>query len=60
MNRAPVLTDEEADRIIAYYRELREKFAAQEAAPKAPRTRKGPARPSGPLLSADDILAGLE
>jgi|694.fasta_scaffold65029_6 hypothetical protein len=56
MNRAPQITDAEADRIIDYLRAQREKFAAQEAAPKP---KKAP-RQKGPILSADELLKDID
>jgi len=56
MNRAPQITDAEADRIIEYLRAQREKFAAQEAAPKP---KKAP-RQKGPILSADELLKDID
>ena len=56
MNRAPQITDAEADRIIEYLRAQREKFATQEAAPKV---KKAP-RQKGPILSADDLLKDID
>lgn len=55
MNRAPDISDSEADTIIAYLRATREKFAAQDAAPKV---KKSP-RKKGPILSADEILSDI-
>ena len=56
MNRAPQISDAEADRIIEYLRAQREKFAAQEAAPKP---KKVP-RQKGPILSADELLKDID
>lgn len=56
MNRAPQISDAEADRIIEYLRAQREKFAAQEAAPKP---KKAP-RQKGPILSADELLKDID
>lgn len=56
MNRAPQISDAEADRIIDYLRAQREKFAAQEAAPKP---KKAP-RQKGPILSADELLKDID
>lgn len=56
MNRAPQISDAEADRIIEYLRAQREKFAQQEATPKP---KKVP-RQKGPILSADEILKDLD
>lgn len=56
MNRAPQITDAEADQIIAYLRAQREKFAAQESAPKP---KKVP-RQKGPILSADELLKDID
>ena len=56
MNRAPAISDAETDQIIAYLRAQREKFATQEAAPKAKKT----PRSKGPILSADDLLGDID
>jgi hypothetical protein len=56
MNRAPQITDAEADRIIEYLRAQREKFATQEATPKVKKT----PRQKGPILSADDLLKDID
>ncbi len=56
MNRAPQISDAEADRIIEYLRGQREKFAAQEAAPKP---KKVP-RHKGPVISADELLKDID
>lgn len=56
MNRAPQISDAEADRIIDYLRAQREKFAAQEAAPKPKKT----PRQKGPILSADELLKDID
>lgn len=56
MNRAPQITDAEADRIIEYLRAQREKFAAQEATPKP----KKVSRQKGPILSADELLKDID
>jgi DNA uptake protein ComE-like DNA-binding protein len=56
MNRAPNISDGEADRIIEYLRAQREKFATQEATPKV---KKAP-RAKGPILSADDVLKDID
>lgn len=56
MNRAPQISDAEADRIIEYLRAQREKFATQEATPKV---KKAP-RAKGPVLSADDLLKDID
>lgn len=56
MNRAPQITDAEADRIIEYLRAQREKFATQEATPKVKKTPKT----KGPILSADDLLKDID
>jgi len=56
MNRAPNISDAEADRIIEYLRAQREKFATQEATPKPKKT----PRQKGPILSADDLLKDIE
>jgi len=55
MNRAPNITDAEADRIIEYLRAQREKFATQEATPKP---KKVP-RKKGPIISADELLSDI-
>ena len=67
MNRAPQISDAEADRIIDYLRAQREKFAAQEAAPKpkkAPR-KKGPnidgtEHSLPPEISVDELLKDID
>ena len=56
MNRAPNITDAEADQIINYLRAQREKFATQEATPKPKKT----PRQKGPILSADDLLKDMD
>ena len=56
MNRAPQISDAEADRIIEYLRAQREKFATQEATPKP---KKSP-RQKGPIISADELLKDLD
>lgn len=56
MNRAPNISDAEADQIIAYLRAQREKFATQEATPKPKKT----PRQKGPILSADDLLKDID
>ncbi len=56
MNRAPDISDAEADRIIEYLRAQREKFATQEATPKPKKT----PRQKGPILSADDLLKDID
>ena len=56
MNRAPNISDAEADRIIDYLRAQREKFATQEATPKVKKTPKA----KGPILSADDLLKDID
>ena len=56
MNRAPQISDAEADRIIEYLRAQREKFATQEATPKVKKTPKA----KGPILSADDLLKDID
>ena len=56
MNRAPQISDAEADRIIDYLRAQREKFATQEATPKPKKT----PRQKGPILSADDLLKDMD
>lgn len=55
MNRAPDISDYEADQIIEYLRTQRAKFATQEATPKP---KKSP-RQKGPILSADDLLGDI-
>lgn len=40
MNRQPDYSDAEVDTIIGYYRNLRERFAIQEATPKEKKSRK--------------------
>lgn len=60
MNRAPQITDAEADQIIAYLRAQREKFAQQEAAPKVKKERKAPVKGPKPTLSVDELLSGLD
>jgi len=67
MNRAPNISDAEADRIIEYLRAQREKFATQEATPKPKKIprKKGP---EGGLtehelptkISVDDLLKDIE
>lgn len=56
MNRAPQISDAEADRIIEYLWAQREKFAQQESAPKV---KKAPKK-KGPILSVDDILTAMD
>ena len=56
MNRAPQITDAEADRIIDYLRAQREKFALQESTPKP---KKAP-RQKGPIISADELLKDID
>lgn len=56
MNRAPQISDAEADRIIDYLRSQRSKFATQEAQPKP---KKVP-RQKGPVLSVDDLLKDID
>jgi hypothetical protein len=56
MNRAPDISDAEADRIIEYLRAQREKFATQESTPKPKKT----PRQKGPILSADDLLKDID
>jgi hypothetical protein len=56
MNRAPQITDSEADQIISYLRSQREKFAQQEATPKP---KKSP-RSKGPIISADELLKDID
>jgi len=56
MNRAPDISDAEADRIIEYLRAQREKFATQESTPKVKKT----PRQKGPILSADDLLKDID
>ena len=58
MNRAPQISDTEADQIIAYLRAQREKFAQQEAAPKVKKAPK--AKGPKPTLSVDELLSGLD
>ena len=60
MNRAPQITDAEADQIIAYLRAQREKFAQQEATPKVKKERKAPVKGPKPTLSVDELLTGLD
>lgn len=56
MNRAPDISDAEADRIIEYLREQRKKFATQEASPKPKKVTKQ----KGPVLSTDDLLKDID
>jgi hypothetical protein len=56
MNRAPDVSDAEADRIIEFLRSQRAKFATLEASPKPKKT----PRSKAPLLSADDILGAID
>jgi hypothetical protein len=56
MNRAPQISDAEADQIIAYLRAQREKFATQEAAPKPKKAPRG----RGPIISADELLKDID
>lgn len=58
MNRAPQISDTEAEQIIAYLRAQREKFAQQEAAPKVKKAPK--AKGPKPTLSVDELLSGLD
>ncbi len=58
MNRAPQISDTEAEQIIAYLRAQREKFAQQEAAPKVKKERKVPVKGPKPTLSVDELLSG--
>jgi len=58
MNRAPQISDTEADQIIAYLRAQREKFAQQEATPKVKKAPK--AKGPKPTLSVDELLSGLD
>ena len=58
MNRAPQISDLEADQIIAYLRAQREKFAQQEATPKVKKAPK--AKGPKPTLSVDELLSGLD
>lgn len=58
MNRAPQISDTEAEQIIAYLRTQREKFAQQEAAPKVKKVPK--AKGPKPTLSVDELLSGLD
>ena len=58
MNRAPQISDTEAEQIIAYLRAQREKFAQQEAAPKVKKVPK--AKGPKPTLSVDELLSGLD
>lgn len=58
MNRAPQISDIEADQIIAYLRVQREKFAQQEATPKVKKAPK--AKGPKPTLSVDELLSGLD
>jgi len=58
MNRAPQISDAEADQIIAYLRAQREKFAQQEASPKVKKAPK--AKGPKPTLSVDELLSGLD
>ena len=60
MNRAPQISDTEAEQIIAYLRAQREKFAQQEAAPKVKKERKTPVKGPKPTLSVDELLSGLD
>ncbi len=60
MNRAPQISDTEADQIISYLRAQREKFAQQEATPKVKKERKAPAKGPKPKLSVDELLSGLD
>jgi hypothetical protein len=58
MNRAPQISDAEADQIVAYLRAQREKFAQQEATPKVKKAPK--AKGPKPTLSVDELLSGLD
>jgi len=58
MNRAPQISDAEADQIISYLRAQREKFAQQEATPKVKKVPK--AKGPKPTLSVDELLSGLD
>ena len=58
MNRAPQISDTEAEQIIAYLRAQREKFAQQEATPKVKKVPK--AKGPKPTLSVDELLSGLD
>lgn len=58
MNRAPQISDAEADQIIVYLRAQREKFAQQEATPKVKKAPK--AKGPKPTLSVDELLSGLD
>jgi len=60
MNRAPQISDLEADQIISYLRAQREKFAQQEATPKVKKERKAPTKGPKPKLSVDELLSGLD
>lgn len=60
MNRAPQISDLEADHIISYLRAQREKFAQQEATPKVKKERKAPVKGPKPELSVDELLSGLD
>ena len=60
MNRAPQITDGEAEQIISYLRAQREKFAQQEATPKVKKERKAPVKGPKPTLSVDELLTGLD
>lgn len=55
INRAPDISDAEADVIIAALRAQREKFAKLEAEPKPKKAPRGKA----PILSVDDILGAI-
>ena len=58
MNRAPQISDTEAEQIIAYLRAQREKFAQQESTPKVKKVPK--AKGPKPTLSVDELLSGLD
>jgi len=60
MNRAPQISDGEADQIISYLRAQREKFAQQEATPKVKKERKAPVKGPKPKLTVDELLSGLD
>ena len=60
MNRAPQISDTEADQIISYLRAQREKFAQQEATPKVKKERKAPVKGPKPKLTVDELLSGLD
>ena len=60
MNRAPQISDAQADEIIVYLRTQKEKFALQEATPKVKKERKAPVKGPKPILSVDELLSGLD